>query len=79
MTPTYQRIWGAMRSCDTILSRLILPITMKCTDHNIWAFLQPRETEDFWHKLYVETAKGNTPEGSLKKNNYRVEKKRTSW
>ena len=30
-------------------------------------------------KLYVEIAKGKTPEGSLKKINYRVDKKRTSW
>ena len=35
--------------------------------------------KDLLAKLYVELAKGNTPEGSLKKNNYRVEKKRTSW
>jgi len=37
------------------------------------------KAHDFWHKLYVETAKGKTPEGSLKKINYRVDKKRTSW
>jgi hypothetical protein len=35
--------------------------------------------KDYWHKLYVEIAKGKTPEGSLKKINYRVDKKRTSW
>jgi len=47
--------------------------------YKIWYELIISKTLDYWHKLYVEIAKKKTPEGSLKKINYRVDKKRTSW